>query len=54
MSTLFLFPGAHKTGTSYLQKALEMCREDIEALGFGLGLRGKYYRQLHESLRTPP
>jgi len=51
MKTIYLFPGAHKTGTSYLQKALETCRDQIEARGFGLARRGKYYSELHEPLR---
>lgn len=53
MPTLYLFPGAHKTGTSYLQKALETCRGQIEAMGYGLAKRGRYYSDLHDAIRMP-
>jgi hypothetical protein len=43
MHKLFLFPGAHKTGTTLLQYALESNRALLESNNFGLVERKSFY-----------
>jgi len=52
--TFFLFPGAHKTGTSLLQSLLEKKREKLEASGIAIARRQAFYRTgMHRLLQTP-
>lgn len=54
MKNLYLFPGAHKTGTSLLQGNMESWRDEITAQGFSIARRGQYYSTgFHLDLRKP-
>lgn len=53
MPTIYIFPGAHKTGTSLLQSALEKCRPVLEEAGYAIARRQLFYSSgLHAGLRN--
>jgi len=49
---LFLFPGAHKTGTTLLQSSLEVNRQGLEKEGISIARRQTFYNSgLHTALK---